>query len=172
MAQRLVSIGECMIEMSGGVSRMYRLGFAGDTLNMIWYARARLGSDWAVDYVTALGDDVYSDEMAAFIGAAGIGTGGIRRIAGKRPGLYLIHQAEGDRQFTYWRGQSAARQLADDPAALAAALSGAALIYFSGITMAILDPRARGQLMAAIVSARDAGARVAFDPNERPALWT
>lgn len=172
MAQRLVSIGECMLEMSGGENRMYRLGFAGDTLNMIWYARARLPSDWDVDYFTALGDDVYSNEMSAFIAAAGIGTDRIRRIPGKRPGLYLIHQLGGDRQFTYWRGQSAAKQLADDAGALAAALSGASLIYFSGISMAILAPRARGKLMAAIVKARDAGARVAFDPNERPALWT
>jgi 2-dehydro-3-deoxygluconokinase len=172
MAQRLISIGECMIEMSGGENRMYRLGYAGDTLNMIWYARARLPAEWEVDYFTALGDDIYSEEMAGFIAAAGIGTDAIRRIPGKRAGLYLIHQAHGDRQFTYWRGQSAAKQLADDAEALDAALSGAALIYFSGITMAILSPRARGKLMAAIVRARDAGARVAFDPNERPALWT
>src|SRR5690606_39105914 len=81
-------------------------------------------------------------------------------------------QEGGDRQFTYWRGQAAARQLADDPAALKAALEGADIVYFSGITLAILAPKARGQLMKAIVAARNAGARVVFDPNLRPALWT
>jgi 2-dehydro-3-deoxygluconokinase len=46
------------------------------------------------------------------------------------------------------------------------------MIYFSGISMAILAPRARGKLMKAIVRARDKGARVVFDTNLRPALWT
>jgi len=167
-----VSIGECMIEMSGGDDRQYRMGFAGDTLNTAWYARALLPKDWSVDYVTALGDDIYSGQMRAFFDENGIGTGHIQEIKGRRPGLYLIHQHEGDRHFTYWRGQSAAKLMADDPAALRAAIEGAGIVYFSGITMAILAPRARGQLMKAIVKARSAGARVVFDPNVRPALWT
>lgn len=172
MAKRFVSIGECMIEMSGGEGGMYKLGYAGDTLNTAWYMRALLPEDWQVDYVTALGDDLYSGQMHAFLEKAGIGTGHIQTIAGKRPGLYMIHQEKGDRVFTYWRGQSAAKQLADDREALDAALDGADMVYFSGISMAILAPRARGRLMRAIVKARDKGARVVFDTNLRPALWT
>ena len=172
MAKRFVSIGECMIEMSGGADRMYRMGFAGDTLNTSWYARALLSADWQVDYVTALGDDIYSRDMRAFLDKAGIGTGHIQTIEGRRPGLYMIHQADGDRHFTYWRGQSAAKLLADDETALARALDGAGIVYFSGITLAILDARARGHLMKAVVAARNSGARVVFDPNLRPALWT
>jgi 2-dehydro-3-deoxygluconokinase len=172
VAKRFVSIGECMIEMSGGADRQYRMGFAGDTLNTAWYMRALLPAEWSVDYVTALGDDLYSMQMRSFFEAAGIGTAHIQEIKGRRPGLYLIHQAEGDRQFTYWRGQSAARLLADDAAALNAALDGADMVYFSGITLAILAARARGQLMKAIVSAREGGAQVVFDPNVRPILWT
>lgn len=172
MAKRFVSIGECMIEMSGGAERQYRLGYAGDTLNTAWYMRALLPKDWSVDYVTALGDDLYSQEMRGFFEANGIGTSHIQEIKGRRPGLYLIHEAGGDRHFTYWRGQSAAKLLADDTEALDGALAGADLVYFSGITLAILAPRARGKLLKAIVKAREAGARVAFDPNLRPALWT
>lgn len=172
MGKRFVSIGECMIEMSGGAGRQYRLGYAGDTLNTAWYMRALLPPDWSVDYVTALGDDIYSKEMRAFFETNGIGTSHIQEIRGRRPGLYLIHQAGGDRQFTYWRGQSAAKLLADDDAALEASLAGAAYVYFSGITLAILAPRARGKLMKAIVAARNGGARIVFDPNLRPALWT
>ena len=63
---RFVSVGECMIEMSGGDEGNYRLGYAGDTLNTAWYARARLPAEWDVDYVTALGDDIYSQRMAQF----------------------------------------------------------------------------------------------------------
>jgi len=172
VGKRFVSVGEAMIEMSGGEEGLYRLGYAGDTLNTAWYMRALLPADWSVDYATALGDDMYSIEMRAFIDKAGIGTGHIQTIAGRRPGLYMIHQAKGDRHFTYWRGQSAAKLLADDTEALEAALVGADIVYFSGISMAILAPRARGRLMHAIVTAREAGAKVVFDPNVRPALWT
>ena len=170
--QRLVSIGECMIEMSGGEDRQYRLGYAGDTLNTAWYMRALLGKDWSVDYFTGLGTDKYSDDIRAFLEANRIGTGHIRTIPERRPGLYMIHQADGDRHFTYWRDTSAAKLLADDKAALAKAVEGASMIYFSGITLAILAPRARGRLLGAIVRARDNGARIAFDTNLRPALWT
>ena len=171
MAKRFVSVGECMIELAGGEERQYRMGLAGDTLNTVWYARARLGADWQTDYVTALGDDDYSAEMRSFLDANGIATGHIQTVPGRRPGLYLIRQKEGDRHFTYWRENSAARLLAEVPEVLEAAFAGAALIYFSGITLAILTPRARGRLLKQIVRARDAGAMVAFDPNARPALW-
>ncbi len=172
MTRRIVSIGECMIEMSGGEDRSYRLGYAGDTLNTAWYLRALLGKNWLVDYVTALGEDRYSSDIRAFLDDNGIGTGHIQTIPSRRPGLYMIHQEKGDRHFTYWRDQSAAKLLADDKPALAQAVERAELVYFSGITLAILAPRARGRLLGAIVKARDNGAKIAFDTNIRPALWT
>src|SRR3982750_4217779 len=76
--QRFVSIGECMIEMSGGEDRQYRLGYAGDTLNTAWYMRALLGKDWSVDYFTGLGEDRYSGDIRAFLDANNIGTSHIR----------------------------------------------------------------------------------------------
>lgn len=170
--QRFVSMGEAMIEMAGGEARQYRIGYAGDTLNTAWYMRALLGPDWAVDYFTALGEDRYSGEMRAFLEKNGIGTQFIGTVKNRRPGLYMIHQEQGDRHFTYWRDQSAARLMAEDKNVLGAALDGASMVYFSGITLAILEPRARGRLLAAIVGARDAGATIAFDPNLRPALWS
>ena len=171
-SKRIVSIGECMIEMSGGEDRTYRLGYAGDTLNTAWYLRALLNTDWSVDYVTALGQDRYSGDIRAFLETNEIGTGHIQTVHDRRPGLYMIHQEKGDRHFTYWRDNSAAKLLADDKQALAKAVEGAELVYFSGITLAILAPRARGRLLGAIVKARDNGAKIAFDTNIRPALWT
>lgn len=171
MSKRVVSIGEAMIEMSGGADGGYRMGFAGDTLNTAYYLRAKLGAEWSVDYVTAIGDDVYSAKLRAHIEGFGIGTDHIREIAGKRAGLYMIHQADGDRQFTYWRDTSAAKSLADDAEALDRALEGAEVIYFSGITLAILAPEPRARLLKAIGEHRQRGALVCFDPNIRPALW-
>lgn len=169
---RVVSIGECMIELSGREGPTWRQGIAGDTLNTLWYLRALLPADARTDYVTAFGDDPFSAEQIAFLTGHGIGTAHSPVMTGKAPGLYAITlDAAGERAFTYWRGQSAARHLADDPDALTASLAGADLVYFSGITLAILDESARARLFEALAAARAAGATVAFDPNYRPRLW-
>ena len=59
---RVASVGECMIELSEAAGGLLARSYGGDTLNTAVYL-ARLGV--AVDYVTALGDDPWSDEMVA-----------------------------------------------------------------------------------------------------------
>ena len=172
-APSLLSIGECMVELApaGGASDLYRMGYAGDTFNAAWYARRELPAEWRVAYGTCVGRDAVSDDMVAFMAAAGIDTGTVRRVADRTVGLYAIALRDGERSFTYWRGQSAARRLADDPDWLDAILSGVGLAMFSGITLAILPPDGRERLRAALVRARAAGTLVAFDTNLRPGLW-
>jgi 2-dehydro-3-deoxygluconokinase len=87
------------------------------------------------------------------------------------PGLYAIDLQDGERSFTYWRGQSAARGLADDEAHLTQAFDAAAAIYLSGITLAILTPDRRRAVIGALAAARARGVLTAFDPNLRPRLW-
>lgn len=169
---RFVSVGECMVELSQAGEGLLRQGFAGDTLNTAWYARALLPGDWTVDYATVVGADALSGRMVDFIAAAGIGTRSIGRHPDRAPGLYMITLTQGERSFTYWRDRSAARTLADDAGWLDRAFAGAGLIYVSGITLAILDPAARARLRDRLAAARRAGARVAFDPNLRPRLWS
>ncbi|PDT05901.1 2-dehydro-3-deoxygluconokinase [Rhizobium chutanense] len=170
-ARRFLSIGECMVELSQAGDGLLRKGFAGDTFNTAWYARACLAADWSVDYFTALGDDAMSDEMVAFIDKAGIGTSHIRRIRGKTPGLYMISLKNGERSFSYWRDNSAARSLAADPDHLREAVESADVVYFSGITLAILPQEDAATLLAEARRAKAAGKLVAFDPNIRPRLW-
>jgi len=165
------SIGECMIELSAGKGELWRMGFAGDTFNTAWYARATLPKSRGVAYVTALGDDPFSADMRNFFAKAGLATDRIREVENRRPGLYAITLKKAERAFTYWRGESAARLLADDPDWLRRALSNVDLLYFSGITLAILSEPARKTLMAELSKRRKEGARIAFDPNFRPALW-
>jgi 2-dehydro-3-deoxygluconokinase len=165
---RFVAVGEAMIELSGDGGDLWRMGVAGDTLNTAWYARTRLPIGWSVDYVTRIGLDPFSDRIVAFLTAAGIGTEHVQRDPARGPGLYAISLTGGERLFTYWRGQSAARKLADDPAALSAALAQSGLVYLSGITLAILAPSGREALLEAVAAC---GAPLAFDPNYRPRLW-
>lgn len=161
-----------MIELSAREGPTWRQGFAGDALNALWYLRALTPPTTETDFVSAFGDDPFSREQIAFLREAGIGIAASPTVAGRVPGIYAITLNErGDRSFTYWRRFSAARCLADDREALAESLHGAGLIYFTGITLAILDDNRRGELLSLIEEARARNAVVAFDPNYRPRLW-
>jgi 2-dehydro-3-deoxygluconokinase len=172
---RVASIGECMIELRHRSERDLELAFGGDTLNTAVYL-ARLGKKRgvSVDYVTALGDDAYSERMLAMWQAEDVGTALVARLPGKLPGLYTIRtDAQGERSFTYWRSASAAREMLKDGRAerLREALAGYDLLYLSGITLSILDPPQRAALLALAEAVRAAGGRVAFDSNYRPVGW-
>ena len=171
MSGRFLAVGECMVELSPAAGGLFRRGFAGDTFNTAWYARGLLPPEWEVGYATCIGTDAASDEMAAFIASQGIDVSALRRVPDRTIGLYMISTEAGERSFSYWRGQSAARCLARDADWLAATLAGRDLIHFSGITVAILPPDDRRALCDALSVARKAGAKIAFDTNIRPRLW-
>jgi 2-dehydro-3-deoxygluconokinase len=109
--------------------------------------------------------------MLAFMEQKGIGTRHISKLAKKAPGLYMISLKDGERSFTYWRDSSAARHLADDTERLGAAIAAADVIFFSGITLAILPPAARSVFLGAMAKAKADGKAVAFDSNIRMRLW-
>jgi 2-dehydro-3-deoxygluconokinase len=169
--RRIVSIGECMVEFSRSGAG-YAMGFAGDTFNTAWYLRRILGADWAVQYLTNLGDDRLSADMLRFMQASGIDTSLVRSNAGASCGLYVISLENGERSFSYWRSASAARTLADDGDRLSNALEGADCAMFSGVTLAILPESGRRSLLACMARLRAAGVTVAFDSNIRTRLWT
>lgn len=172
MTARAASIGECMIELSPRPGGQFALGFGGDTLNTAVYM-ARLGIK--VDYLTALGDDAFSDQMLAAWQAEGVGTAQVRRLAGRVPGLYLIQtDSAGERRFSYWRDRAPARelfQLPDTDALLAAIESAYDLVYLSGISLSLYGDDGRARLTQALDTLRARGGRVAFDSNYRPRNW-
>ncbi len=169
---RVAAIGECMLELSPRPGGLFALGFGGDTLNTAVYL-ARLGV--AVDYLTALGDDGFSDRMLAGWRAEGIGTGLVPRLRGRLPGLYLIEiDDRGERRFSYWRESAPARELFTLPQTpeIVTALPGYDLVYLSGISLSLYGEPGRAVLFDALDRARAAGARVVFDGNYRPRNWS
>lgn len=169
--RRLLSIGECMTALSQAGDGLWRKGFAGDAFNAAWYERACLPPTWTVSYFTALGDDGLSNEMATFMEEAGIDIEDVRRIEGRTPGLYMISLDKGERSFSYWRDSSAARRLAEDRGTLRDAIANSEAIYYSGITLAILEPPGAELLIEEVHRANAVGKLVVFDPNIRPRLW-
>lgn len=169
---KIVVVGEGMVELSGGVGPAgWRLGFGGDTLNCAVHL-ARLGCD--VAYLTALGADPFSDDLRRAWTADGIDTSLVLTDPDRRPGLYAItNDPDGERHFTYWRGESAARRTFTLPG-IDAALQTAAradLLMFSMISLAILPAEGRAALLDLAGRVRAGGGSVAFDTNYRPALW-
>ncbi|CAM3076240.1 ketodeoxygluconokinase [Pseudomonas floridensis] len=170
---RVALIGECMIELQQHADGGLRQSFGGDTLNTAVYLARLLGSG-KVDYVTALGDDSFSDAMCKAWSEEGIGLGKVQRLPGRLPGLYCIQtDARGERRFLYWRNEAAVRDCFMTPAAepILAALTGYDVLYFSGITLAVLGAEGRARLLTMLEKARARGAKVAFDNNYRPRLW-
>lgn len=167
----LAGIGECMVELSENGAGLLRRGFAGDVFNTLWYAKRALGETQQVRFLSAVGTDPLSDQLLASIEASNIDTSRVRRVADRRPGLYMIHLDGAERSFSYWRENSAARLLASDRSHLSDALVGAKVVYFSGITLAILPDDDAEAFLELLAAARAAGQIVAFDPNIRPALW-
>jgi 2-dehydro-3-deoxygluconokinase len=163
--KRIACIGEAMIEMSMDGDQAH-LAVAGDTLNTAIYLK-RSWPDVAVDYVTCLGQDMLSKRIVEFIAANDLGHANIQRIAHKSPGLYAINTApDGERSFTYWRGDSAARQMFSD--ADFRVLEQFDGLYLSGITLAILPQNIRLALLEWLYAAP---VQVIFDSNYRAHLW-
>jgi 2-dehydro-3-deoxygluconokinase len=150
-----------------------RFGFAvgGDTFNTAVYL-ARSGVDTA--YLTALGDDPYSQAIVDRAAAEEVDGSAIVRIPGRLPGLYLIEtDPQGERSFYYWRETSPAREVFSGAVLpeVEAALSNAALIYFSGITLWLYARDGIATFLERVAAARQGGARIAFDSNYRTRLW-
>jgi 2-dehydro-3-deoxygluconokinase len=161
-----------MIELARNpASGEWRMGFAGDTANVAIYA-ARAGAE--VAYLSAVGTDPYSHEMRDFLTGAGVDCGLVLTHPARAPGLYAIRtDAHGERSFTYWREQSAARDLFALPGAAEALARAeqAQMLYLSGITLSLFDEGGRAQVAALASAIRARGGEVVFDGNYRPRGW-
>lgn len=160
-----------MLELASA-SGEWQLGYGGDTLNTaIHLARAEIDTA----FLTALGSDPFSADLRDKWRAEGLDTGLVLDHPARTAGLYAITtDPQGERSFTYWRDNSAARAMFECPgidSALSRAES-AELLVFSLITLAILPPEGRERLLDLARRFRERGGRVAFDGNYRPRLWT
>jgi 2-dehydro-3-deoxygluconokinase len=168
---RVVSVGEVMIELSRGNDGRFGLASGGDTFNTAVYL-ARHGVE--VSYASALGDDPYSEGIAALATAEGVGTDLLIRVPGRLPGLYLIEtNPAGERTFYYWRDTSPAREIFEFPewGRIAETMLNSRVIYFSGITLSLYSNVGLGRFLAMLEMARKSGVRVIFDGNYRPRGW-
>ncbi len=169
------SIGECMVEMSHLEDDDYRMGYAGDTYNVALYAKRCAHPDKIhVDYITALGDDPYSQRMLDKWSAEGVCVDYVAKYANRLPGVYFITLDKSkDRHMYYYRSESPARNMFDgeEGSERCEKLLDFDALYFSGITLAVLTDESRDKFFDVLARAHQQGTVVAFDNNYRARLW-
>lgn len=142
------------------------IGFSGDVLNTAAYLARYSGAAARVEFISVVGRDSMSAELLAFARAQGVGTEKVRLHPTRLCGIYSIDtDMTGERSFSYWRDNSAARTLFQDGFD---ALDDFDIIYLSGITLAIIPPAVRFALIDHLSSHT---AAIVFDSNYRPRLW-
>ncbi len=169
---RIICIGECMVELRAVGADTFARSYAGDVYNTAVYLKRSLPAA-QVQFLTATGDDAMSQAMRRMWRAQEIDDALAFPVAEGSAGLYLIETDPfGERSFQYWRKNSAARRwlarLVEHGGSL---LHGADIVYFSGITLAILNPDERATAIELLQHARTHVGRIAFDPNVRLRLW-
>jgi 2-dehydro-3-deoxygluconokinase len=166
----IVCVGEAMLELSardGG----WHLGHGGDTLNTAIHL-ARAGRPTA--HLTALGTDPFSAGLVEACRAEGLDTVLMLAHPARHVGLYAVStDPAGERSFTYWRSDSAAREMFELPGIDAAEqrAADARVLLFSLISLAILPDAGRARLLRLAERVRGNGGLVVFDGNYRPRLW-
>jgi len=170
VSARIVCLGEGMVELSPHQGR-WNVHYGGDTLNVALHL-TRLGLD--VAYLTALGSDPFAGTMRQAWGREGLDVSLVLTDPDRTTGLYSIATDEhGERHFSYWRGESAARRMfhvSGIDMAVATA-ERADLLFFSLISLAILPDEGRELVLGLARNVRSNGGKVAFDSNYRPRLW-
>ncbi|OKY27888.1 sugar kinase [Thalassotalea sp. PP2-459] len=164
--------GECMIELMHTSSMTMKQSFAGDVFNTAVYLK-RLFPNTNVNLVTAVGQDHFSENMVKYFQDEYLSTDYVFRSETKIPGLYAIQLDQyGERSFTYWRDNSAARTVMDFiNEDITKQLSKGDIFFFSGISLGVVRPESRDKFWQCIAELKAAGVKIAFDLNYRPKLW-
>ena len=172
-----LSIGEVMIEFAPDFSEnsnrlTHSLSFAGDTFNTA-VLLSRLGVE--TSFCSNLGDDDKSRSILKVMEDEGVDASLVQLLPGRLPGLYLIKNDEnGERSFSYWRDQSAAREMfssIDEIDFISSKIARFKSIYLTGITLAIIGVKARHRLFNFLAECRKAGVLIIMDSNYRSRLW-
>ncbi|MGJ8680847.1 sugar kinase [Paraglaciecola sp.] len=169
----LLVLGECMMELSHANNGDLQRSFAGDTYNSAVYAK-RCMENSQVSFVSAIGTDPFSQQMKSTWQAEGIDCSFVAETSLAEIGIYAIHTDNlGERSFSYWRKGSTASQMMQflDLETLKSQANQYQILYFSGISLAVLPEQDKLSFINFVAQMKDLGCRIAFDPNYRPRLW-
>ena len=165
MTPEILSFGEPLFEFNEQENGMFLPSHGGDTSNCA-VAAARLGA--SVGILARVGNDRFGKSFLEFWRRERVDSSGAAMIEGEFTGIYFVSHGPSGHEFTYYRAGSASCHWT--PRSLPHALiRNAKVFHFSGIGLAISDSSAE-TAFAAMRTAREAGAKISFDPNYRSKL--
>lgn len=170
----LVVMGECMVEFSPLADGEYKQSFAGDVYNTAVYLKRLLANASNVSLLTAVGKDSLSQQMLQVLAQENINSEFVEQLYSQQMGAYLIQTSEdGERSFVYWRDTSAAKSTLSSlsEASKKKLIAQTDIFYFSGISIAILNPLDRQLFWQLLGLLKSAGVQIVFDSNYRAKLW-
>lgn len=170
--KNIILMGECMVELRRDTNGVIAQSFAGDVYNAGVYLK-RTCPTINVQLASQVGTDLLSEQMLSAFNNEEIDSSLVLQDPERMPGLYWVNtDTSGERSFLYWRESAAARwQIENYDDAYVAQLKQADIFFFSGISIAILQPEHRERFWQVVRELKESGVKIAFDPNYRPKLW-
>ncbi|ACM61454.1 2-dehydro-3-deoxygluconokinase [Caldicellulosiruptor bescii] len=171
----LTSFGEIMLRLSPpGYQRFvqatsFDINFGGAEANVV-VALSNIGVK--TSYVTLLPQNPLGDATINFLRRYGVDTSYIKR-KGRRLGIYFLEKGVGQRasSVVYDRSDSAINEIQPGDIEWEQILKKTKIFFSTGITAA-LSQNVLNELKMAFKTAKNAGAKVAFDINYRSKLWS
>ena len=166
----IISLGECMIELYGSdslsKSPTFHKSYAGDTMNMISMA-SKLGLKCG--YITNVGDDPFKDYLLDEWKSLNIDLKYTQIIEGFNAVHFTVLQNDNNRQFVYYRKNSAASKI-DYKLINDDYLKSTKVFHTSSLTQCISDS-ARDAVSEFLHKSKSLGITTSFDTNFRSNIW-
>ncbi|HTW28463.1 MAG TPA: carbohydrate kinase [Acetobacteraceae bacterium] len=166
----VAALGELVIDLVPGLTANGERCFIpkpGGAPGNVAVGLARLGGRAAM--LTKIGDEAFGRLLLATLRANGVATEGIVASRAANTGIAIVTvDAEGDRDFLFYRNGCADETYAPDD--VAEAVIRAARVLHVG-SLILVNPLPAAAQAHAIATARAAGARISVDVNLRASLW-
>jgi len=128
---------------------------------------AKLGVQCA--FLGKVGEDAFGEFLKQTLDEVGVNTQGLVFSKQARTALAFVSlQADGEREFMFYRHPSADMLYAPDE--VATALISDAKVFHLG-SISLIDEPSRSATLAGLKTAKNNDLLISYDPNLRPALW-
>ena len=167
----VVALGELLIDFTeNGVSSqgnpVFEANPGGAPCNVLAMLR-KLGKTCA--FIGKVGDDLFGRQLKAVAEEAGIDMSALLQDREVHTTLAFVKTfANGDRDFSFYRNPGADMMLTEDELPLDM-IRDTRIFHFG--TLSMTHANVRRATRTAVLTAKEAGAVISFDPNLRPPLW-
>lgn len=171
MKYDIVALGELLIDftengVSGQGNPILEANPGGAPCNVL-AMMSRLGHNTA--FIGKVGRDMFGEQLKEALEEAGISTIGLVADDKVHTTLAFVHTfADGDREFSFYRNPGADMMLREEEIDLEL-IKNTGLFHFG--TLSMTHDTCRNATKKAVLTAKESGALISFDPNIREPLW-